>query len=123
MLLQHLQERRFVGVIGQQQLADHELVALPASERHEERQRAGCRAQARGLGVQADDGVVGIDGVRQLAQPNEVRGQPGACLNDGDGAGRPGHHVTTEHPGERCGTGAPTGAQAVAGARRRVGGR
>ena len=47
MPLQHLEQRRLVRVVGQQQLADHELVALPAAERHQERHRAGGRAQTR----------------------------------------------------------------------------
>ena len=84
--LQDVQQGRLVRMVGQQQLADHELVALPAAEGHQERHRAGGGAQTGGLGVEAHDRPVRVDGVRQVPQAAQVRGQPGARLDDGDGA-------------------------------------
>ncbi len=99
--LQDLEQGRLVRMVGQQQLADHELVALPAAERDQEGDRAGGRAQTRGLGVEAHDGSVRVDRVRQVPQAAQVA--PASRVRVSTmvtGAPIQGHHVPAQGAGE-----------------------
>ena len=69
------EQRRLVGVVGQEQLDLPEPVALPPAEPDEERHRPGRGREPRRLGVEADERHVRRRLARQPGQPLAVERQ------------------------------------------------
>lgn len=76
------EKRRFVGMVGQHELPDAELVLLPAAHAHEEGERPGTRPEPRRLGVQAHQWARQVDGVGEPRQALRVERQAAAPIDD-----------------------------------------